>query len=224
MAKPDWEAIESAYRAGSLSVRAIGEKHGVNHATILKRASKEGWQRDLAEKVRNATKAKLIKSVTTSVTRDGNRSPVVTDDEIVDQASDEAVSVVKAHSEGLAAWRGITNNLRDFLEGAEITDENHGAISRSINSGVDAQIKVINAERKAYNLDTEQCRKVGGIALNLDSPAEEAKKVITDGAAGLLSHDAVTSILDHITKYLKIKEFTEIEQRLSELERAQKDG
>ncbi|MCP6362807.1 hypothetical protein Q8F99_26925, partial [Klebsiella pneumoniae] len=44
MATPDWEAIESAYRAGSLSVRAIGEKHGVNHATILKRANKEGWQ------------------------------------------------------------------------------------------------------------------------------------------------------------------------------------
>ena len=50
MSKPDWEAIESAYRAGSLSVRAIGEKHGVNHATILKRANKEGWQRDLTEK------------------------------------------------------------------------------------------------------------------------------------------------------------------------------
>ncbi|WP_318367681.1 hypothetical protein [Enterobacter sp.] len=64
MAKLDWEAIESAYRAGSLSVRAIGEKHGVNHATILKRANKEGWQRDLTEKVRTATKAKVTKSVT----------------------------------------------------------------------------------------------------------------------------------------------------------------
>lgn len=64
MATPDWEAIESAYRAGSLSVRAIGEKHGVNHATILKRANKEGWQRDLTEKVRAATKAKVTKSVT----------------------------------------------------------------------------------------------------------------------------------------------------------------
>ncbi|ENX6558765.1 hypothetical protein ACVA7C_004332, partial [Shigella flexneri] len=26
MAKPDWEAIESAYRAGVLSLRDIGEK------------------------------------------------------------------------------------------------------------------------------------------------------------------------------------------------------
>ncbi|VVN10376.1 hypothetical protein PS639_03756 [Pseudomonas fluorescens] len=33
--QPSWEAIERAYRAGLLSVRAIGESHGVNHATIL---------------------------------------------------------------------------------------------------------------------------------------------------------------------------------------------
>ena len=150
MATPDWEAIESAYRAGSLSIRAIGEKHGVNHATILKRANKEGWQRDLTEQVRTATKAKVTKSVTTA----GNQSPVVTDAQIVDQASDEAASVVLAHREGLAAWRGITNKLRNFLNEAEITDENHASMARSITAGVDAQIKVIKAEREAYNIDS----------------------------------------------------------------------
>lgn len=39
----------------SLSIRAIGEKHGINHATIFKRADKEGWQRDLTDQVRTAT-------------------------------------------------------------------------------------------------------------------------------------------------------------------------
>lgn len=150
MATPDWEAIESAYRAGSLSIRAIGEKHGVNHATILKRANKEGWQRDLTEQVRTATKAKVTKSVTTT----GNQSPVVTDAQIVEQASDEAASVVLAHREGLAAWRGITNKLRDFLNEAEITQDNHASMARSITAGVDAQIKVIKAEREAYNIDS----------------------------------------------------------------------
>jgi len=150
MTKPDWEAIESAYRAGSLSVRAIGEKHGVNHATILKRANKEGWQRDLTDKVRAATKAKVTKSAT----KDGNQSPVVTDQQIVEQASDEAAAVVLAHREGLAAWRGITNKLRDFLEDVDITEDNHSSMARSITAGVDAQIKVIKAEREAYNIDS----------------------------------------------------------------------
>ncbi|WP_334372370.1 hypothetical protein [Enterobacter hormaechei] len=171
MSKPDWEAIESAYRAGSLSVRAIGEKHGVNHATILKRANKEGWQRDLTEKVRAATKAKVTKSVT----KDGNQSPVVTDDQIIDQASDEAAAVVMAHRENLATWRGITNKLRDFLEDADITEENHASMSRSITAGVDAQIKVINAERKAYNLDTEEGNKtVDDLSNLMDSLSQGA--------------------------------------------------
>ncbi|MCK7019634.1 hypothetical protein [Enterobacter kobei] len=171
MSKPDWEAIESAYRAGSLSVRAIGEKHGVNHATILKRANKEGWQRDLTEKVRAATKAKVTKSVT----KDGNQPPVVTDEQIIDRASDEAAAVVMAHRESLSAWRGITNKLRDFLEDADITEENHASMSRSITAGVDAQIKVINAERKAYNLDTEEGNKtVDDLSNLMDSLSQGA--------------------------------------------------
>ena len=167
MSKPDWEAIESAYRAGSLSVRSIGEKHGVNHSTILKRANKEGWQRDLTEKVRAATKAKVTKSVT----KDSNQSPVVTDE----QTSDVAAAVVMAHRESLAAWRGITNKLRDFLEDADITEENHASMSRSITAGVDAQIKVINAERKAYNLDTEEGNKtVDDLSNLMDSLSQGA--------------------------------------------------
>ena len=45
MAKPDWEAIESAYRAGFLSLRDIGEKYGVTEGAIRKRAKKLGWVR-----------------------------------------------------------------------------------------------------------------------------------------------------------------------------------
>jgi len=150
MATPDWEAIESAYRAGSLSIRAIAERHGVSHTAINNRAAKEGWQRDLTQKVRAATQAK----VSSKVSRDGFQRDVETEAQIVDQASDEAASVVLAHREGLAAWRGITNKLRDFLNDAEITEENHASMARSITAGVDAQIKVIKAEREAYNIDS----------------------------------------------------------------------
>ena len=171
MSKPDWEAIESAYRAGSLSVRAIGEKHGVNHATILKRANKEGWQRDLTEKVRAATKAKVTKSVT----KDGNQSPVVTDEQIVDQASDEAASVVLAHRADLGQWREISNKLRAALSDIEIDEDNLGDFSRALNAGVDAQLKVIKGERQAYNLDTEEGDKtVSGLSDLMDDLSKEA--------------------------------------------------
>ncbi len=54
MAKPDWEAIESAYRAGVLSLRDIGDKYGVTEGAIRKRAKKFGWVRKAGTQVRKS--------------------------------------------------------------------------------------------------------------------------------------------------------------------------
>lgn len=146
--KPDWEAIERAYRAGSLSIRAIGELHGVNHATILKRAKKEGWARDLTEQVRTATKQK----VTTAVTTGGNQSKVVTDAEIIEEAASQGAAIVLAHRAGLARWQSIADKLSVVLAEMAVTADNAGDFARSLNAGVDAQLKVIKGQRQAYNL------------------------------------------------------------------------
>lgn len=169
--QPDWEAIQRAYRAGSLSVRAIGDAQGVNHATILKRAKKEGWARDLTEQVRAATKQKVTKSVTT----DGNHAPLVTDAEIIEEASDQAAAVVLAHRTGLAQWRTIANKLCVALHGIEVTEENIGDFSRSLNAGVDAQLKVIKGERQAYNIDTDEGDKtVDALGALMDELSKDA--------------------------------------------------
>ncbi|EOW6511535.1 hypothetical protein ACOZXQ_001273 [Cronobacter malonaticus] len=52
MAKPDWEAIETAYRAGVLSLRKIGEQHGVSEGAIRKKAALLGWVRKTGTQVR----------------------------------------------------------------------------------------------------------------------------------------------------------------------------
>ncbi|MGN9452004.1 terminase small subunit [Klebsiella grimontii] len=54
MATPDWEAIESAYRAGVLSLRDIGEQYGVTEEAIRKRAKKFGWVRKAGTQVRKS--------------------------------------------------------------------------------------------------------------------------------------------------------------------------
>lgn len=63
MAKPDWEAIESAYRAGVLSLRDIGDKYGVTEGAIRKRAKKFDWVRKASTQVRkNDTQSGTQKS------------------------------------------------------------------------------------------------------------------------------------------------------------------
>ncbi len=157
MASPDWEAIESAYRAGSLSIRAIADKHSVSDTAIRKRATQNGWQRDLTEQVQKATRQKLVRK---EVRNDGSREHVRTDEEIVNEAADEAASVVIEHRTDLARWRRIANKLGDFLDDVEFTTENHASLSRSLVAGIDAQVKIIKAEREAYNIDTGEKNNV----------------------------------------------------------------
>ncbi len=47
----DWERVETDYRAGILSVREIGARHGLSHTAIQKRAKKFAWARDLKAKI-----------------------------------------------------------------------------------------------------------------------------------------------------------------------------
>lgn len=148
----DWEAIERAYRAGSLSLRGIADKYDTNEGTIRSRAKKHGWLRDLTDQVRAATSGKLSRKASrTDITQPDVRE----DAQIVEEASTEAASIVIAHRADLSQWRAIANKLRNALQDIEVNEGNLGDFSRSLNAGVDAQLKVIKGERQAYNLDTE---------------------------------------------------------------------
>tara|TARA_R110000850_G_scaffold275207_1_gene414156 strand:+ start:25777 stop:26301 length:525 start_codon:yes stop_codon:yes gene_type:complete len=169
---PDWEAIESAYRAGSLSIRAIAEQHGISDTAIRSKAKKHGWERDLTEHVRRTTKSKLVRA---DVRSDGSHEKARTDAEIIEEASDAAAAVVLAHRVGLAQWRGIANKLCATLAEMDVTEDNHDKFARSLNAGVDAQLKVIKGERQAYNLDTEEGDKsVSDLAALMDELSTEA--------------------------------------------------
>ncbi|WP_454863348.1 hypothetical protein [Pseudomonas hormoni] len=161
--QPDWEAIERAYRAGALSLRGIADKYDTNEGTIRSRAKKNGWLRDLTAQVRTATKEKLSRNTSrTDFTRE--------DEQIIDEASDEAASIVLAHRADLGQWRDISSKLRLALSGIAVTEDNLGDFSRALNAGVDAQLKVIKGERQAYNMDAD----AGG------SDSDELSKLMDD--------------------------------------------
>lgn len=150
---PDWEAIESAYRAGTPSLRTIAEKHGITEGAIRKRANKEKWSRNLAAKVLQATQDKLVRM-------EVRKQNMRTDEEIIESESDLRAELVRVHRVNLAQWRGITDKLSDALLGVDVTAENASDFARSLNAGVDAQLKVIKGERQAYGLDLDDGNKV----------------------------------------------------------------
>lgn len=142
----DWEAVEASYRSGSPSVRALAEAHGVTEGAIRKRATKEGWARDLTEKVKQATNEKLVRA---QVRTEGTQR---TDAEIVSDEADIRAAIVLTHRAGLVRWQSIADKLSVVLAEMDVTADNAGDFARSLNAGVDAQLKVIKGQRQAYNL------------------------------------------------------------------------
>ncbi|MCZ9597513.1 hypothetical protein K9J11_19195 [Klebsiella quasipneumoniae] len=118
MSKPDWEAIETAYRAGVMSLREIASQHGISEGAIRKRAKRDDWSRDLAAKVKERAddlvrKAEVRKQV---------RTETALSERVLIEATTEVVAAVRMEHRGdIRRAREITNALFDEL-GAECAD------------------------------------------------------------------------------------------------------
>lgn len=118
MTKPDWEAIESAYRAGLMSLREIASQHSISEGAIRKRAKRDEWSRDLQAKVKERSddlvrKAEVRKQVRTETT--------LTERILIEATAEVIANVRMEHRGDIRRAREITNALFDEL-GAECAD------------------------------------------------------------------------------------------------------
>lgn len=109
--QPDWEAIERAYRAGALSIRAIAERQGVSDTAIRKRAKAGGWERDLSEQVRKEVRNKLVRGEV----RDDQPANPENDAEIIEEAAQEGATVVRSHRRDIRKATNLADLLMDDL-------------------------------------------------------------------------------------------------------------
>lgn len=178
MASPDWEAIESAYRAGLLSVREIASQQGVTHTAINKRAKRDGWERDLKAKIKAKADSLVSKR---EVSRLVSTEKAVSERQLIEASAEVIANVRMEHRGDIRRAREITNSLFDEL-GAECADvaslsklgelmiepdENgrdklneiyHSIIAmpervKSVKALSDALKNLIGLERQAYDID-----------------------------------------------------------------------
>ncbi|WP_392562501.1 hypothetical protein RHO12_03195 [Orbus sturtevantii] len=118
MTKPDWEAIESAYRAGVMSLREMGNKYNISEGAIRKRAKRDYWVRDLSEKIKSKSDD-LVRKIEV---RNKVRAESVLNDRILIEANAEVIANVKMEQRGdIKKAKGIANALFDEL-GSECVD------------------------------------------------------------------------------------------------------
>lgn len=199
MRKPDWEAIESAYRAGLLSIREIASQHGITHGAINKRAKRDGWERDLSTKIKNKADSLVSKKeVSTQVS-----SEKALNERILIEANAELIANIRMEHRGdIRKARNITNALFEEL-GAECADiklfkklgellvnpDQNGrdklnevymdVISmpervKSMKALSETLKNLITLERQAYNIDdTPKCNSVSQLSDLMDKLSQE---------------------------------------------------
>ncbi|MDD1947582.1 MULTISPECIES: hypothetical protein [Pseudomonas] len=176
--QPDWEAIERAYRAGSLSIRTIAERQGVSDTAIRKRAKALGWARDLSDQVRKEVRSKLVRGEV----RNDQGANCELDAEIIEEAAEEGARVVRSHRRDIRKATNLANLLMDDLLStiqrreeieedieAETSEDNNGmrrasmlaAVSLPSNSKtlfqLSSAMKNLQVlERQAYSLDEKE--------------------------------------------------------------------
>ncbi|WP_396001688.1 hypothetical protein [Escherichia coli] len=184
MATPDWEAIESAYRAGVQSVREIASQHGITHGAINKRAKRDGWERDLKAKIKAKADALVSKrEVSTLVSTER-----VVSERILIEANAEVIANVRMEHRGdIRRARTLTNSLLAELESEcsdvdalnqlgellrreddkgmdKLNDLYHKIISlpgrvKAMKDLADSLKNLIALERQAYSLDDQDAGK-----------------------------------------------------------------
>ena len=172
----DWEAIEREYRAGIKSIRRIGKEFGLTHRSVGQRAAREGWERNLAEKIRQAAKNKLAAEVSKPVSA---QIPKSVEREIVQANAAIQVSIVREHRvdiqrarkrvqalfgdlERIVGDRDLLNSLAELITAEDKDNRRLQAFMRAIGINESASTlesltrslkHLIGMEREAFGVD-----------------------------------------------------------------------
>ena len=116
-APADWERIELDYRAGIKTLRQIADEHGITHGAVNKRAKRDGWERDLSEKIHAKADALVSKAaVSSEVSSEVSTDTRLREQAVVDANAHAVADVRLAHRRDIRRARKLTNALLDELE------------------------------------------------------------------------------------------------------------
>jgi len=159
----DWEAIELDYRTGRYSLAQLSERHGPNRASISKKATREGWAKDLTAPVAQRTREKLSRPESAPLD--------LPESDVIEQVASENADIARGHRRLLGNYRKIADRfitqLGDQLDRGkrEVQLANGDVmeidldleyIGKCMGHGTQALERVIKMERQSYRLDAEE--------------------------------------------------------------------
>lgn len=109
----DWELVEQDYRTGMKTLRQIGEENDISHGAINKRAKRDGWERDLSQKINAKAESLVSKQM---VSKKVSKQTRITEKAIVDANAQSVADRVLMQRGDISRARGVVTSLFEELE------------------------------------------------------------------------------------------------------------
>lgn len=146
----DWEAVEIQYRAGIRPLKSIGKEFDVSDAAIIKRARRDGWERDLSAKIRAKAEAKVSAAAVSASVSEQTKA---NEREIVEANATMQRDIILAHRTDLQKLRARAADYEAELN--DCTDELGKRVS-ILRQLADTQKSIIGLERQAFGIDADK--------------------------------------------------------------------
>ena len=117
----DWEQVAIDYRAGILTDRQIGDKHGRSYGAIQQYAKKHGIERNLTKRVAERTATKLAKAELVKET--SQKGLKLTQEQAIEFASEVQATIVIKQQGRIGRNLKVAAALIDELESQTIDRE-----------------------------------------------------------------------------------------------------
>lgn len=109
----DWERIELDYRAAVKTLRQIADEHGISHGAINKRAKRDGWERNLSEKIQAKADALVSKAV---VSKEVSKEGRIAESSVIEANALTQAGVRLAHRADIERTRRLCMSQMQELE------------------------------------------------------------------------------------------------------------
>ena len=152
----DWEKIKAEYLTTETSYRELGQKYGVNYATIGRKAAKEGWPAQRQQQI-DRTLTKTLNAVSTTAANRAVRIMTVADkllkkvEQVVDQDEPITANAIKNLSDALKNIRE-TQMIRSEADMREQEARIRNLEKQAEKEEIDTEIKVtIEGDLEVYS-------------------------------------------------------------------------
>lgn len=164
LSSQQWQKVRLEYETSQFSDAELGRRHKVSAPAIRKKAKKENWKRDLAKKVRQLAKEKLVHedakvSVSSHKVSAGERKETFNEEQEVELAAQTRVVVLREHRAVIGKGMKLCNQLADDLfqtmsSTPELEDQIETETAEDINGKRrDSMLKAISLPTHAGSLD-----------------------------------------------------------------------